>query len=115
MLIDGGVRLNICPISILEKLGYSKQDIDTRQKVTIRAYDGSEIQSKGLVVFLIRIELVERDILFHVVDTSTLSYNILLGRPWIHEMKFISSKYHQCGTFPHNGIEMCILGVNAWL
>ena len=30
VLIDRGVRLNICPFNILEKLGYSEQDIDTR-------------------------------------------------------------------------------------
>ena len=48
-----------------------------------------------------------------MVDTSTLSYKILLGRPWIHEMKFIPSTYHKCVTFPHNGFEMCILGVNT--
>lgn len=30
VLIDGGVGLNICTFSILENLGYSKQDIDTR-------------------------------------------------------------------------------------
>ena len=113
VLIDGGVELNICPFNILENLGYSKQDIDTRQKVTIRAYDGSERQSKGLVFLPILIDLVERDILFHVVDTSTLSYNILLGRPWIHEMKVVPSTYHRCVTFAHNEIDMCILGVNT--
>ena len=113
VLIDGGAGLNIFPVNILEKLGYTNQDIDTRKKVTIRAYDGSERKFKGLVVLPIRIELVERDIIFHVVDTNTLSYSILLGRPWIHELKAVPSTYHQCVTFPHNEIEMCILGVNT--
>ena len=66
-----------------------------------------------MVILPIQIDSVKRDILFHVVDANTLSYNILFGRPWIHEMKVVPSTYHQCVTFPQNGIEMCILGVNT--
>ena len=42
VLIDRGVGLNIFPIRIFEKLEYLEQDMDMRQKVTIRAYDGYE-------------------------------------------------------------------------
>lgn len=32
-----------------------------------------------------------------------LTYNILLGRPWIREMQAEPSTYHQCLKFPFNG------------
>ena len=35
-------------------------------------------------------------------------YNILLGRPWIHDMEAMPSIYHQCVKFPYNGIEIYI-------
>ena len=31
----------------------------------------------------------------HVIDVKT-SYNVLLGKPWIHENKVVPSTYHQC-------------------
>ncbi|KAJ9536816.1 hypothetical protein OSB04_un000040 [Centaurea solstitialis] len=36
---------------------------------------------------------------FNVVDCQS-AYNVILGRPWIHEMKAIPSTYHQKIKFP---------------
>ncbi|KAL0401877.1 UNVERIFIED_CONTAM: hypothetical protein Slati_4217600 [Sesamum latifolium] len=48
---------------------------------------------------VIRIELLMDDMvstaLFHVIDTKT-SYNMLLGRPWLHENSVVPSTWHQC-------------------
>ena len=33
--------------------------------------------------------------LFHVIDSKT-SYNLLLGRPWLHENGIVPSTLHQC-------------------
>lgn len=41
-----------------------------------------------------------------------LTYNILLGCPWINEMQAIPSTYHQCVKFPYNGQEISILANN---
>ena len=32
---------------------------------------------------------------FHVLNSS-MSYHVLLERPWLHKHKLISSTYHQC-------------------
>lgn len=40
--------------------------------------------------------------------TFPLSYNILLGRPWIHKMQAIPSIYLQWLKFPYNGVEVSI-------
>jgi len=50
---------------------------------------------------------VERDVIYQVLDIP-LSYNILLGRPWIHAMQEVPSMYHWCLKFPHNGVEVSI-------
>jgi hypothetical protein len=39
---------------------------------------------------------------FHVIDAKT-TYNMLLGRPWIHENGIISSKFHQCFKYRQDG------------
>ena len=39
----------------------------------------------------------------HVIDSNT-SYNILLGRSWIHENKVVSSTYHHCFKYFEDGV-----------
>ena len=94
VLIDGGVGLNICSLNLVNTLGYSEHVIDTKRKITIKAYDEAERSSKGLAVLPVRIGPVEKDVLFQIVDAGPLAYNILLGRPWIHDMQAVPSTYH---------------------
>ena len=39
---------------------------------------------------------------FHVVNAEA-SYHVLLGRPWLHKYKLVSSTYHQCVKGRLNG------------
>lgn len=41
-----------------------------------------------------------------------LTYNTLLGCPWIHEMQVVPSTYHQYVKFPYNGQEISISAGN---
>ncbi|KAF8113622.1 hypothetical protein N665_0047s0029 [Sinapis alba] len=43
---------------------------------------------------------VTRTIEFSVISTTT-HYNVILGTPWIHSMKAVTSTYHQCVKFPN--------------
>ncbi|KAK4397138.1 Transposon Tf2-12 polyprotein [Sesamum angolense] len=67
------------------------------------------------VVGIIRMQLAMKDmvtsILFHVIDTKT-SYNILLGRPWLHENAVVPSTWHQYFKYYCNGIMKKVLGNN---
>ena len=40
--------------------------------------------------------------LFYVIDAKT-TYNMLLGRPWIHQNGVVSSTLHQCFKYYKNG------------
>ena len=44
----------------------------------------------------------------HVIDAKK-SYNILLGRPWLHENRIVSSSYYQCLKYLEGGIERNIV------
>ncbi|KAL0458203.1 UNVERIFIED_CONTAM: hypothetical protein Slati_0447500 [Sesamum latifolium] len=47
--------------------------------------------------------------LLHVIDAKT-SYNMLLGRPWLHEKFVVPSTWHQCFKYCRNGIVRKVLG-----
>lgn len=107
ILVDGGEGLNICALSLVHALGFSEEVVDPRKKITIKAHDEEEGSSKGTVVLPLRIGPVQRDTVCQVMDLN-LSYNILLGKPCIHDMQKVPSTYHQCVKFPYNGQEVTI-------
>lgn len=88
-------------------MGFSENDIDPRKKITIKVYDEEERNSKGPVLLPIKVGPMERDVICHVLDLP-LSYNIFMGRPWIHEMQAVPSTYHHCLKFPYNGVEVSV-------
>lgn len=85
LLIDGGVDLNICTLKIIRALGFLENAIDPKKKITIKAYDDEERSLEGLVVFPISVGPIQKDTFFQVLGME-LTYNLLLGQPWIHEM-----------------------------
>ncbi|GLJ04701.1 hypothetical protein SUGI_0001540 [Cryptomeria japonica] len=93
VLIDGGAGLNICTLSIIKQLGYSDKAMNSTNKITIKAYDDEECSSKGTVTLPLRVGPVTKDVVCQVLDLD-LTYNILLGHPWIHEMSAVPSIYH---------------------
>ncbi|KAL0313481.1 UNVERIFIED_CONTAM: Transposon Tf2-12 polyprotein [Sesamum radiatum] len=64
-------------------------------------------------VGIIRMQLTMEDMvstaLFHVIDAKT-SYNMLLGRPWLHENAVVASTWHQCFKYCCNSVVKKVLG-----
>lgn len=112
VLIDGGAGLNICTLKVVQALGFVEDSIDLRRKITIKSYDDEERTSKGLIMLPIRVGPVIKNTFCQVLDRD-LAYNILLGRPWIHEMQVVPSTYHQCLKFPYDGQEITIPADNS--
>jgi hypothetical protein len=56
----------------------------------------------GKIRLVIHMEDMKFNALFHVIDVKT-TYNMLLGRPWIHENGIISSTLHQCFKYCQDG------------
>lgn len=89
-LVNCGASINICTLSLVKALRYKKDVVDPRKKITIKAYDDEERSSKGMVILPIRVGPVVKETICKVLDLQ-LTYNILLGRPWIHDMQSIPS------------------------
>ncbi|XP_070028608.1 uncharacterized protein [Nicotiana sylvestris] len=53
----------------------------------------------GEIVLTTFVEGVVKDTKFQVIDTN-MAYNMILGRPWIHEMDVVPSTLHQVIKFP---------------
>ena len=80
LTVDTLLSLNFISFNAIQQLGMSKFLIDPRWKITIKTYDEVKKSSKGLIVLPTWIGLVEKDVVFQVLDILP-AYNVLLGRP----------------------------------
>uniref|UniRef100_A0A6N2MST0 Retrotransposon gag domain-containing protein n=1 Tax=Salix viminalis TaxID=40686 RepID=A0A6N2MST0_SALVM len=98
ILVDDGSAVNILPLKTMRELGFlwmnSSQVIDDSSQGGQNAI--------GKIRLAMHIEDMESNALFHVIDAKT-TYNMLLGRPWIHENGIISSTLHQCFKYCRDG------------
>jgi len=64
----------------------------------------------GIVALKVELDNLYTDALFHVIDADT-PYNALLGRPWLHTSKAITSTLHQCLKYTdEHGSERMVRG-----
>lgn len=66
--IYGGVGLNICTLKLVKTLGYSKEVIDSTNKILIRDYDDVEQASKWTITLPIKVGPTIKDIVCQVLD-----------------------------------------------
>ena len=90
-------------------LGLPEDLLDASKRITIRAYDERERESKGVIMLPLKVGPALINTECHVLDLD-FPYNILLGRPWIHTLKAVPSTYHHCLKLPHQGREVTIPG-----
>ncbi|XP_019234987.1 PREDICTED: uncharacterized protein LOC109215381 [Nicotiana attenuata] len=65
----------------------------------LAGFNLTSITTRGEILLPTNAERVMKTTLFEVVD-GDMGYNIILGRPWLHEMKAVPSTYHQLLKFP---------------
>lgn len=66
---------------------------------TLSGFDNSSVVTKGEIILTTVAEGVVKDTKFQVIDMD-MAYNMILGRPWIHEMDIVPSTLHQIIKFP---------------
>ena len=93
-LVDNGLSLNLIPLSSLVAAGISRRKIQGLLMEIIGVGRGCE-HTIGHIQLVLKVEPLMGLTRFHVLDSS-VSYHVLLGRPWLHKHKLISSTYHQC-------------------
>ena len=109
VLIDDGSALNVCPLKTTSFLGLSIEDfVSSGQHV--RAYDNSRREVLGIVTLeLLTIGAMIEKVEFQVLNIASC-FNMLLGRPWIHDIEVIPSSLYQKVRFPHERAIITIYG-----
>ena len=96
------------PLSTLSKLKIKEERIQ-KNSICVRGFDGGSRDSFGDIVLELTIGPVEFTMEFQVLDI-TVSYNLLLGRPWIHAAKAVPSTLHQAVKFEWDHQEVVVYG-----
>jgi hypothetical protein len=94
MLVDTGAAVNIMPYSVLRRLGRSTRDL-VKTNVMLSDFNGQTSEAQGILSVDLTIENKTIPTSFFIVNSKS-TYNILLGRDWIHTNCCIPSTMHQC-------------------
>ncbi|XP_076960954.1 uncharacterized protein LOC143637445 [Bidens hawaiensis] len=98
ILVDGGSSVNIIQLDVLKKINIPEDEIVPSSSVLV-GFSGETKNTIGEIKLPIYVEGVNKMQKFCVIDCLSCC-NIILGRPWIHEMKSVPSTYHQCVKLP---------------
>jgi hypothetical protein len=94
MVVDMGAAVNIMPYSVLRRLGRSTGDL-IKTNVTLSDFNGQTSEAQGVLSVDLTIGNKTVSTSFFVVNSKS-TYNVLLGRDWIHTNCCIPSTMHQC-------------------
>ena len=108
VLVDGGSSLNICPEMTAKALGIKEEEY-IPDPITIYGFDNHGQTAKGKIFLEVFINYSVHSVLFHVVNVPP-TYNLLLGRTWIHNANAVPSTLHQCVKWSKGGMITTILG-----
>ena len=75
----------------------------------MRAYDNSSREVSGTVTLELNIGPIIKKVEFQVLNIASC-FNMLLGRPWIHDTEVIPSSLYQKVWFLHEGAIITIYG-----
>ena len=106
VLVNDGSALNVCPLKTTSYLGLSVEDfVPTDQHV--RAYNNSRREVLGTITLELTIGLMVKKVDFQALNIASC-FNILLGRPWTHDIEAVPSSLYQKVRFSHGGAIMTI-------
>jgi hypothetical protein len=94
MLVDGGVSINILPLSLFKKLGHIEGDLK-RANLSLSGFAGDPTDAKGIICKELTVGSKIVPTSFFVVDVRGC-YNVLLRQDWIHANEYVPSTLHQC-------------------
>lgn len=97
VMTDGGSGVDICPLSKLQGLKINTDCIHDNN-IYVCAFVRIKRDTIGEIDLMITIEPMDFQVTFQVLGME-MSYNFLLGRPWIHTARAIPSTLHQMDKF----------------
>ncbi|XP_048605672.1 uncharacterized protein LOC125583136 [Brassica napus] len=98
ILVDNGSSGNIIFLAAYKDLGLEESAL-TRRITPLIGFSGEVKQTAGEVNLPVYAEGIKMSTKFLIVDCDS-SYNMILGRPWIHGVGAIPSTLHQMVKFP---------------
>jgi len=113
VLVDTGSSLNVMAKETYDQLSYKDPPL-RRSGVMVKAFDDSRKNVIGEVDLRITIGPHIFQITFQVMDIHA-SCSCLLGRPWIHEARVVTSTLHQKLKFAKNGMLVTVNGEGTLL
>ncbi|CAL9018713.1 unnamed protein product [Prunus brigantina] len=93
VFVDCGATVNILPYSLMKKLAKTEKDL-IPSDVVMSSFVGDKSKTVGVLPLKITVADQTRVAAFYVVESS-MDYNILLGRDWIHQAGCIPSSLFQ--------------------
>ncbi|KAI6674158.1 hypothetical protein NL676_002064 [Syzygium grande] len=108
VLIDNCSTLDLRLLSTLYRLGISEELIKP-SKVAVRSFDGMKKDVIGDIELEVNIGPMPFMVDFQVLDIPR-TFNLLLGRSWIHMAGAIPSSLHQKVQFVFNGKMITVHG-----
>ncbi|XP_070030054.1 uncharacterized protein [Nicotiana sylvestris] len=108
VILDGGSGVDICLLSTLQRMEIGTGRIRSNN-VCVRAFDGIKRDTLGEIDLILTIGPVEFEVTFQVLDMD-ISYNFLLGRPWIHAAGAVPSTLYQMMKFEYEDREIVVHG-----
>ena len=98
ILIDNGSAIKIIMLETLGHMGWREADMVKKSTVLV-GFSGETKRTIGAIslpTYAQGMNYIQKFLLIHCQST----YNIILQRPWIHDLEAVSSMYHQVVKFP---------------
>ncbi|XP_028107127.1 uncharacterized protein LOC114306133 [Camellia sinensis] len=103
IFVDTGSAINVCPSRTAYAIGLKPTNF-VRTAQMIRVYNNTSTEVMGIVQIKTQVGPAQQDIEFHILDVPA-TFNLLLGRPWQHQVKTVYSTLHQMLKYPlGNGV-----------
>ncbi|XP_074299759.1 uncharacterized protein LOC141630920 [Silene latifolia] len=100
IFVDGGSLVNLIILDVLKAIKINEDQINKTSSVLV-GFSGETKNTLGEIYLHTYVEGVASYERFEVLD-CLFSYNDILGRPLIHNVKVVPSTYHQCIKIPTN-------------
>ncbi|XP_074298176.1 uncharacterized protein LOC141628996 [Silene latifolia] len=98
ILVDTGSSVNLIMLKTIENMGFSENDLQ-KKTIPLVGFIGETANSLGEIVIPTYAGGINKQVRHLVIDGPS-TYNVILGRPWLHLIKAVLSTYHQCVKFP---------------
>ncbi|XP_034697355.1 uncharacterized protein LOC117923243 [Vitis riparia] len=97
ILIDPGSSADLVQASVVSHMGHSLVGLENPGRI-LSGFNGASTISLGDIVLPVQAGQVTLNVQFSVVQDLS-SFNVILGRAWLHCMKAIPSTYHKMVSF----------------